>query len=77
NRVQDSRIGVDARMLSYEKASLVNDKISRTESRFVYPPQNLVDLIWKDKPQKSKAPIFLQPIEFSGMFLAEHRGWIL
>lgn len=53
-------------MLAFEKATVINEKIYRTESKFVYPPQNLVDLIWKDKPSKSKAPIFIQPIEFSG-----------
>jgi Xaa-Pro aminopeptidase len=53
-------------MISHEKAMLINDKISQTNSKLVYPPQNLVDLVWKDKPQKSKAPIFIQPIEFSG-----------
>ncbi|KAG6895821.1 hypothetical protein C0992_012292 [Termitomyces sp. T32_za158] len=65
-RVHDSRIGVDARMLAFDKAMIINEKINRTESRFVYPSQNLVDLIWKDKPPKPKAPIFIQPIEFSG-----------
>ncbi|KAG6844836.1 hypothetical protein H0H87_003267 [Tephrocybe sp. NHM501043] len=79
-RVNDSRIGVDARMLAYEKASLVNDQIQRTNSKFIYPPQNLVDLVWKDKPPKSKAPIFLQPIEFAGVSaatkLVKLREWI-
>ncbi|KAG6864959.1 hypothetical protein C0991_005908 [Blastosporella zonata] len=75
-----ARIGVDARMLSYDKASLINDKIFRVDSKFVYPPQNLVDLVWKDKPPKSKAPIFIQPIEFSGVSaatkLVKLRDWI-
>ncbi|KAG6902507.1 hypothetical protein C0995_015699 [Termitomyces sp. Mi166 len=79
-RVRDSRIGVDARMLAYEEAMVVNEKIQRTNSKFVYPPQNLVDLIWKDKPPKSKAPIFVQPIEFSGVSAATKlkklREWI-
>ncbi|KAF8143332.1 hypothetical protein K438DRAFT_1993952 [Mycena galopus ATCC 62051] len=30
------------------------------------PPQNLVDLAWKDKEPKSKEPLFEQPIEFTG-----------
>ena len=66
DRVKDAKIGIDARMISHEKATLLNTQIAHTNSKLVYPPQNLVDLIWKDKPLKSKAPIFLQPIEFTG-----------
>lgn len=66
DRVKDARIGIDARMISHEKATLINSKISASNSKLIYPPQNLVDLIWKDKPPKPKAPIFIQPIEFTG-----------
>lgn len=68
-RAKDSRIGIDARMISHEKATLINAKITQMNSKLIYPPQNLIDLIWKDKPQKSKAPIFTQPIEFAGAFI--------
>ncbi|GLB45010.1 putative peptidase M24B family protein [Lyophyllum shimeji] len=80
NRAKDARIGIDARMISHEKAMLINDKISQTNSKLVYPPQNLVDLVWKDKPPKSKAPVFLHPIEFAGVSaatkLVKLREWI-
>lgn len=68
-RVKDARVGIDARMISHEKATLINSKIGPSNSKLIYPPQNLVDLIWKDKPPKPKAPIFLQPIEFTGTFI--------
>jgi Xaa-Pro aminopeptidase len=48
-RVRNSRIGInDARMISHEKATLINFKINThaIDSKLVYPPQNLVDLIW-------------------------------
>jgi Xaa-Pro aminopeptidase len=67
--VKDARIGIDARMISHEKATLINSKINSSGSKLIYPPQNLVDLVWKDKPPKSKAPLFIQPIEFTGMFV--------
>ncbi|KAG5638225.1 hypothetical protein H0H81_001226 [Sphagnurus paluster] len=80
DRVKDARIGLDARMISHEKAMLINDKILQANSKLVYPPQNLVDLVWKDKPQKSRAPIFLHPIEFAGVSattkLHKLREWI-
>lgn len=53
-------------MISHEKATLINNKILPLNSKLVYPPQNLIDLVWKDKPAKSKAPIYIQPYEFTG-----------
>ncbi len=69
-RVKGVRIGIDARMLSHEKSLVINAKISSLDSKMVYPPQNLVDLIWKNKPPKSKAPVFKQEIEYTGNLLA-------
>ena len=69
-RVKGVRIGIDARMLSHEKTLVVNAKINSLDSKMVYPPQNLIDLIWKNKPQKSKAPVFKQEIEYTGTPLA-------
>jgi Xaa-Pro aminopeptidase len=80
DRVKDSRIGIDARMIAHEKASLINSKLTSRSSKLIFPPQNLVDLVWKDKPSKSKNPVFLQPIEFTGKEastkLEELRAWI-
>ncbi|KAF8069893.1 Creatinase aminopeptidase, partial [Lyophyllum atratum] len=79
-RAKDARIGIDARMISHENAMLINSKIIRTNSKLTHPPENLVDHVWKDKPRKSKAPIFKQPIEFSGVSAATKllklRDWI-
>ena len=67
-------------MLSHEKAVLFNTQLTAKSSKLIYPPQNFVDLIWKDKPPKSKEPIFIQPMEFTGKEastkLAELRSWI-
>ena len=60
-------------MISHEKAALLNTKLSSKSSKLVYPPQNLVDLIWKDKPQKPREAIFVQPLEFSGTLITEKR----
>ncbi|GAW05634.1 Creatinase aminopeptidase [Lentinula edodes] len=65
-RISNSRIGIDGRMISHEKAVLVNSKLASRGSKLVYPIQNLIDLVWKDKPPKSREPVFLHPIEFTG-----------
>ncbi|KAJ6616675.1 peptidase M24, structural domain-containing protein [Mycena sp. CBHHK59/15] len=79
-RAKGSRIGIDARMISHEKATLINSKLSPLDSKLIYPPQNLVDLAWKDKAPKSKEPVYRQPIEFTGQEasskLSRLRDWI-
>jgi Xaa-Pro aminopeptidase len=77
---QGARIGIDGRMISYEKATLLNSKINSSGSKLVYPIQNLVDLIWKDKPAKSREPVFIHGTEFTGQDagkkLATMRQWL-
>ncbi|TFK53753.1 Creatinase/aminopeptidase [Heliocybe sulcata] len=80
DRVKDARIGIDARMITHEKASSLSNQLNAKGSKLIYPPQNLVDLLWKDKPQRSKESIFIQPREFTGKDatekIAELREWI-
>ncbi|KAH8810203.1 Creatinase aminopeptidase [Flagelloscypha sp. PMI_526] len=67
-RIKSSKIGLDARMLSHEKATIINTKLNAKASKLAYPPQNLVDLVWKDhgQPPKSKDEIYIQGVEFAG-----------
>ena len=55
-------------MISHEKAALLNSKLSSLQSLLVFPPQNLVDLVWKAKPVKPDAAIYIQSVEFAGVF---------
>ncbi|KAF9455530.1 peptidase M24, structural domain-containing protein [Collybia nuda] len=77
---KEENIGIDARMISFEKGALIDTKIDPLHSKLIYPPRNLVDLVWKDKPAKSKAPIYIQPYKFTDMKakekLAKVREWI-
>ncbi|KAI0075847.1 Creatinase/aminopeptidase [Panus rudis PR-1116 ss-1] len=63
---REVKVGIDARMISHEHATKLNNELSRRRSKLIFPPQNFVDLIWKDKPQRSQEPIFVQPIQFTG-----------
>ncbi|EPQ56893.1 Creatinase/aminopeptidase, partial [Gloeophyllum trabeum ATCC 11539] len=80
DRAKNSKIGIDARMITHEKASQLSAQLAAKGSKLIYPPQNLVDLLWKDKPQRSKERIFIQGREFTGKDatakLAELREWI-
>lgn len=67
-------------MISHTKATDVNSQLTSRNSKLVYPPQNLIDLIWKEKPARSKEPVFIHPMEFTGRStldkLADVRTWI-
>jgi Xaa-Pro aminopeptidase len=53
-------------MISHIKAIDINSQLSSRNSKLVYPPQNLIDLVWKAKPVRSREPIFIHPMEFTG-----------
>lgn len=79
-RAKDNKIGIDARLISYEKATALNNELKPKGSKLQYPPQNLVDLVWRDRPVRSKEPIYVQPKEFAGVGAGEKlnrlREWI-
>ena len=81
SRVQEgSRVGLDARMISWAKASALNSAISKAGAKLVFPAQNLVDLVWKTRPARSKDLIFKQPRKYAGedasSKLSAIRAWI-
>ena len=55
----DSKICIDARLISYETATALNNALKPKNSKLHYPPQNLVNLVWRDKPPRSKEPIYV------------------
>ncbi|KAF9065958.1 hypothetical protein BDP27DRAFT_1366027 [Rhodocollybia butyracea] len=61
HRIANSKIDIDGRMILYEKAALVNTKLASHGTKLVYPIQNLVDIVWKENPPKSKEPITISP----------------
>jgi Xaa-Pro aminopeptidase len=67
-------------MISHEKATSLNSQLKNKNSKLIYPPQNYIDLVWKEKPLRSKDPVFIQSLEFTGREtstkIAEVRAWI-
>jgi Xaa-Pro aminopeptidase len=80
DRVNGSRIGIDARMLTHEQAVSLNSQLNSRNSKLVYPLQNLIDLLWLNRPPRSREPVYIQPMEFTGRNSAEKldavRKWI-
>ncbi|KXN85541.1 putative Xaa-Pro aminopeptidase P [Leucoagaricus sp. SymC.cos] len=60
------KIGIDARMIAHEKAAMINSKLTNLDCKFVFPSQNLIDLVWKEKPGKPRGVVYVQSIEYTG-----------
>ena len=75
----DSEIGIDARLISYETATTLNTP-SNPGTRSCTTPAEPRRSRLADKPPRSKEPIYSQPQEFTGMSageeLAQLREWI-
>ncbi|KAG8829502.1 hypothetical protein FRC18_009256 [Serendipita sp. 400] len=75
-----SKIAIDSRMISHERATKLYKGLCERGSKLAHPRQNLVDLIWDDRPQRPKNPVFVQPVEFTGKDIKEKlsdvRRWI-
>jgi Xaa-Pro aminopeptidase len=69
DRVNESKVGIDARMISNEHALQLYPLLQAKKSKLSYPSQNLIDLIWEGKPPRSKNKIYVQPIEYTGELL--------
>jgi Xaa-Pro aminopeptidase len=67
-------------MITHEKATMLNSQLAPKGSKLAYPSQNLVDLIWLDKPPKPKKLIYIHSTDFAGKEasakLQELRDWI-
>src|SRR6267154_3120474 len=66
DRINEARVGVDARMISNETAQQFYPLLKAKNSKLVFPSQNLIDLIWVNRPVRSKNNIFVQPIRYTG-----------
>ena len=80
DRAKESKIGIDARLISFQAATALNNALKPKNSKLQYPPQNLVDLVWSEKPPRSREPIYVQPNEYTGTGAGEKltklREWI-
>ena len=66
DRINESRVGVDPHMISNETAQQFYPLLKAKNSKLVFPSQNLIDLIWVNRPVRSKNKIFVQPIKYTG-----------
>lgn len=70
-RPRGSKIGIDSRMISYERATRLYKGLCERGSKLAHPRQNLVDLVWDRRPKRPKNYIYMQPVEFTGRDVKE------
>ncbi|KXN86246.1 putative Xaa-Pro aminopeptidase P [Leucoagaricus sp. SymC.cos] len=74
------QIGLDARFISHENAAFLNSKLIGLDCKFHFPSQNLVDLVWKNKPERPRGLVYVHTIEYTGrdasFKLRKLREWI-
>ncbi|CAG8538886.1 12378_t:CDS:2 [Acaulospora colombiana] len=75
-----SKLAIDSRMISHERATRLYKGLYDRGSKLSHPRQNLVDLIWEDRPKRPRDPVYVQPVEFTGRDIKEKlsdiRRWI-
>lgn len=65
------QVGVDAQTISHDSAVKLAEALQRSKIRLNLMEDNLVDLIWTERPEKQLKPVFHLSNEFCGMGMAE------
>ena len=67
-------------MVPHERAARLFKGLYDRGSKLVHPRQNLVDLVWDDRPKRPKDPVYVQPEKYTGKGarekLSDIRKWI-
>jgi Xaa-Pro aminopeptidase len=61
-----SRIGADPRVFSIAEARSLEETLSKGPVTIQWMDDNLIDLIWRDRPSLPAEPVYPLPMEFSG-----------
>ncbi|KAG9075188.1 hypothetical protein FS749_013163, partial [Ceratobasidium sp. UAMH 11750] len=80
NRPRGAAIGIDSRLIAHDTATALTSALKLKGMRMAYPQRNLVDQIWKDRPSKSAAPVYMHEMRFTGEHASEKlrklRAWL-
>ncbi len=61
-----SRIGIDLRCISYKTYQELKNDLDALDLEIVPLKQNLVDMIWENRPEKEYSKVMIFPDEFNG-----------
>ncbi|KAI5072213.1 hypothetical protein GOP47_0012319 [Adiantum capillus-veneris] len=66
NLENDAAVGVNPWCVSVESAQQWQQAFSKKNQRLVQLEKDLIDEVWKDRPQSSVYPVAVHPIQFAG-----------
>ncbi|KAG8718500.1 hypothetical protein FRC08_005144 [Ceratobasidium sp. 394] len=73
-------VGMDSRLIAHDTATALTSALKLKNMCIAYPQGNLVDQIWKDRPSKSVAPVYIHEMRFAGEHASEKlrklRAWL-
>lgn len=71
NLPEEAAIGIDPWCVSIDTAQRWERALEKKRQKLVSTSNNLVDQIWKDRPETEVKPVKVQPLEFAGRTVAE------
>ncbi|KAL2905618.1 Aminopeptidase P1 [Bienertia sinuspersici] len=71
NLPEEAAIGIDPWSVSIDTAQRWERAFEKKQQKLVATSNNLVDQIWKDRPEAEANPVVVQPLEFAGRTVAE------
>ncbi|KNA20979.1 hypothetical protein SOVF_047320 [Spinacia oleracea] len=71
NLPEDAAIGIDPWCVSIDTAHRWERALEKKQQKLVSTSNNLVDQIWKDRPEAMVNPVNVQPLEFAGRTVSE------
>lgn len=66
NLPKDSRIGIDPTLITACDAKALNESLGKVGSSLVSTEENLVDLVWRNKPPRPCNPVNVLPLKYTG-----------
>ncbi|KAD3640785.1 hypothetical protein E3N88_30008 [Mikania micrantha] len=71
NLPEDSALGIDFWCISVETAQKWKSLFAKKQQNLVPTTRNLVDEVWKDRPQAEINPVHVHPLKFSGCSVSD------
>ena len=69
-------IGIDPRLFTLDEVTDLKNRLKHKKIEIKCIEKNLVDLIWKNKPDFPDSPITLHPISYCGVSFEEKLSWV-
>ncbi|KAI9592579.1 peptidase M24, structural domain-containing protein, partial [Syncephalis fuscata] len=66
-----ARVGMDPTLITAPDARSLQDSLESVGAQFATITENLIDVIWDDRPERPHHPAFVLPIKYTGQTMAD------